>query len=100
MGYLTTMMVRLSTTDVVGGLEKVKSLWLELYPDKPFDYTFLDEDVAKQYKSYQRWMSIMGLEKQGLYSFVSCLGLFGLGGAGINAVNRTKEIRVLKYTGA
>ncbi len=97
MGYLTTMMVRLSTTDVVGGLEKVKSLWLELYPDKPFDYTFLDEDVAKQYKSYQRWMSIMGLAT-GFAILISCLGLFGL--AGINAVNRTKEIGIRKVMGA
>jgi putative ABC transport system permease protein len=97
MGYLTTMMVRLSTTDVIGGLEKVKSLWLELYPDKPFDYTFLDEDVARQYKSYQRWMSIMGLAT-GFAILISCLGLFGL--AGINAVNRTKEIGIRKVMGA
>lgn len=97
MGYLTTMMVRLSTTDVVGGLERVKSLWFELFPDKPFDYTFLDEDVAKQYKSYQRWMSIMALAT-GFAILISCLGLFGL--AGINAVNRTKEIGIRKVMGA
>lgn len=96
-GYLTTLMVRLKSNDVAGGLEKVKSIWTELFPDKPFDYTFLDEDVAKQYKSYQRWMSIMGLAT-GFAILISCLGLFGL--AGINAVNRTKEIGIRKVMGA
>jgi len=96
-GYLTTLMVRLKSKDLAGGLGKVKSIWMELFPDKPFDYTFLDEDVAKQYKSYQRWMSIMGLAT-GFAILISCLGLFGL--AGINAVNRTKEIGIRKVMGA
>lgn len=96
-GHLTTMLVRLGSNDLTGGLEKVKGIWKELYPDKPFDYSFLDEDVARQYKSYQRWMSIMALAT-GFAILISCLGLFGL--AGINAVNRTKEIGIRKVMGA
>ncbi len=96
-GYLTTMLVRLSSKDLTGGLEKVKRMWKDLYPDKPFDYSFLDDDVAKQYQSYQRWMSIMGLAT-GFAILISCLGLFGL--AGINALNRTKEIGIRKVMGA
>lgn len=96
-GYLTTMMVKVSAVDVTGGLDRVNEIWKELYPDKPFDYTFLDEDVAKQYSSYTRWMSIMGLAT-GFAILISCLGLFGL--AGINAVNRTKEIGIRKVMGA
>lgn len=96
-GHLTTMLVRLGSNDLTGSLEKVKSIWKELYPDKPFDYSFLDEDVASQYKSYQRWMSIMALAT-GFAILISCLGLFGL--AGINAVNRTKEIGIRKVMGA
>lgn len=96
-GYLTTMMVKVSSADVAGGLARVKEIWMELYPDKPFDYTFLDEDVAKQYSSYKRWMNIMALAT-GFGILISCLGLFGL--AGINAVNRTKEIGIRKVMGA
>jgi len=96
-GYLTTLMVKVTAGDVTAGLDRVKAIWKELFPDKPFDYTFLDEDVAKQYKSYQRWMSIMGLAT-GFAILISCLGLFGL--AGINAVNRTKEIGIRKVMGA
>ncbi len=96
-GYPTTMLVKISATDVTGALDRVKELWSELYPDKPFDHTFLDEDVAKQYSSYTRWMSIMGLAT-GFAILISCLGLFGL--AGINALNRTKEIGIRKVMGA
>lgn len=96
-GYLTTMLVKLAAQDVTEGLERVKAIWRELFPDKPFNYTFLDEEVANQYRSYQRWMSIMGLST-GFAILISCLGLFGL--AGINAVNRTKEIGIRKVMGA
>ncbi|MFZ5999189.1 MAG: ABC transporter permease [Bacteroidota bacterium] len=96
-GYLTTMLVKLSSDDVASGLEKVKKIWTELYPDRPFDYTFLDEDVAKQYARYERWANIMGLST-GFAILISCLGLFGL--AGVNAVNRTKEVGIRKVMGA
>ncbi len=96
-GYLTTMLVKVSSTDLAASVDKVKSLWKELNPGKPFDYSFLDEDVAKQYASYQQWMNIMGLAT-GFAILISCLGLFGL--SGINAVNRTKEIGIRKIMGA
>jgi putative ABC transport system permease protein len=96
-GYLTTMLVKVSSSDMTEAVDKVQSLWKELNPDKPFDYSFLDEDVAKQYASYKRWMSIMGLAT-GFAIIISCLGLFGL--AGINSLNRTKEIGIRKVMGA
>ncbi len=96
-GYLTTMLVKVSSKDLPASVEKVKSIWKELNPNKPFDYSFLDEDVAKQYESYQRWMNVMGLAT-GFAILISCLGLFGL--SGINAVNRTKEIGIRKVMGA
>ena len=96
-GYLTTMLVKVSSQDLPASVEKVKSIWKELNPNKPFDYSFLDEDVAKQYASYQRWMNIMNMAT-GFAILISCLGLFGL--SGINAVNRTKEIGIRKVMGA
>jgi putative ABC transport system permease protein len=96
-GYLTTLLVKVSANDVSGGLEKVKKMWTELFPDRPFDYSFMDEDVAKQYESHSRWSSIMGLST-GFAILISCLGLFGL--AGVNALNRTKEVGIRKVMGA
>ena len=96
-GYHTKMLVRVEAENIPVSLEKVQSLWKELFPDKPFIYTFLDEDVAKQYESYERWMNISGLAT-GFAILIACLGLFGL--SGINAVNRTKEIGIRKVMGA
>jgi putative ABC transport system permease protein len=96
-GYLVNMLVKIAPGNIPGKMDKLRKAWTELFPDKPFDYTFLDEDVAKQYESYQRWMNIMGLST-GFAILISCLGLFGL--AGINAVNRTKEIGIRKVMGA
>jgi putative ABC transport system permease protein len=96
-GNLVNMLVKVNSKNIPETIEKIKKAWTEVAPDKPFEYTFLDQDVAKQYESYQRWMNIMGLST-GFAILISCLGLFGL--AGINAVNRTKEIGIRKVMGA
>ena len=96
-GPLTTMMIKMKTGNIPATMEKISKTWRELYPDKPYDYTFLDEDISKQYQSHQRWMRVMSLST-GLAILISCLGLFGL--AGINAVNRTKEMGIRKVLGA
>ncbi|NOT73699.1 MAG: FtsX-like permease family protein [Cyclobacteriaceae bacterium] len=96
-GNLVNILIKVSPEDMPGTVEKIHKIWKEISPDKPFDYAFLDQNVAKQYESYQRWMSIMGLAT-GFAILISCLGLFGL--AGINAVNKTKEIGIRKVMGA
>jgi putative ABC transport system permease protein len=96
-GYTTNMLIKLKPGNVPQTIETVKKAWMELYPDRPFEYTFVDADVAKQYESYQRWMNITGLATA-FAVVIACLGLFGL--AGINALNRTKEIGIRKVMGA
>lgn len=96
-GNLVMMLVKISPGDVPGSVEALRKTWKEVSPNTPFDYYFLDEDVAKQYDAYQRWMKIMGLSTA-FAILISCLGLFGL--AGINALNRTKEIGIRKVMGA
>lgn len=96
-GSLSTMLIKVAPGNIHGTVDKLRGIWKEMYPDRPFDVAFLDEDVAKQYQSYQRWMSMMGLAT-GFAILISCLGLFGL--SGINAVNRTKEIGIRKVMGA
>jgi putative ABC transport system permease protein len=96
-GYLTTMVVKIGAENVPANLERVKKIWTELNPDKPFDYTFVDEDVANQYEKYKRWMNIAGLSTA-FAIVIASLGLFGL--AGVNAVNKTKEIGIRKVMGA
>ncbi|MGC3947616.1 MAG: ABC transporter permease [Chryseolinea sp.] len=96
-GHLETMLIKLHAGDIPEHVKSVQSAWNELSPGKPFDYTFIDEDVALQYESHTRWMKITSLAAT-FAILISCLGLFGL--AGINAVNRTKEIGIRKVLGA
>lgn len=96
-GYLTAMLVKVAAGDLPAAVTKVEQIWKQQNPDRPFDYSFLDADVDRQYESYRRWMSLMSLAT-GLAILIACLGLFGL--SGINAVNRTREIGIRKVLGA
>jgi putative ABC transport system permease protein len=95
--YLTTILAKISPGDTPYKIEHLRKVWIKLFPDRPFEYTFLDEDVAAQYDKHIRWSKIMGLST--VFAIViASLGLFGL--SGINAVNRTKEIGIRKVMGA
>jgi putative ABC transport system permease protein len=96
-GYLINILVKIRSEDIPSSLKLIETEWHALYPDKPFDYKFLDEDIDRQYRSYAQWMSIMGLAT-GFAILISCLGLFGI--SGVNAMNRTKEIGIRKVMGA
>jgi putative ABC transport system permease protein len=96
-GDFTSLLIKLRPGATSTGLDKIAGAWKELYPDLPYEYSFLDDDVAKQYESQARWLSIMGVSTV-FAILISCMGLFGL--AGINAVNRTKEIGIRKVMGA
>jgi putative ABC transport system permease protein len=96
-GYTTTMLIRLAAGDISDNIAHIRDVWMRLYPERPFDYSFVDEDVARQYESYTRWLNIMGLSTA-FAIIIACLGLFGL--AGVNALNRTREIGIRKVMGA
>ncbi|HEY9045878.1 MAG TPA: ABC transporter permease [Ohtaekwangia sp.] len=96
-GYTMSIMVKMSAGDLSANVEHIRKIWTSLFPDRPFVYSFVDEDVARQYESHTRWMNIMGLSTA-FAIIIACLGLFGL--AGINALNRTKEIGIRKVMGA
>ena len=96
-GSYQYLLVKLSPKDIPGSIKKLEKAYKILAPGKPFEYSFLDEQVALQYQSYQRWMNIMGLSTA-FAILISCLGVFGL--AGTNVVNRTKEIGIRKVLGA
>jgi putative ABC transport system permease protein len=96
-GYLTHALVKLTANDTPEKIELVRKAWTKLFPDRPFEFSFMDEDVAAQYDKHTRWSKIMGLSTV-FAILIACLGLFGL--SGINAVNRTKEVGIRKVMGA
>ncbi|MGC1241087.1 MAG: ABC transporter permease [Chryseosolibacter sp.] len=96
-GHYQYILVRIASDDIPGTIQGLARTYKSLAPDKPFEYIFLDENVQLQYQSYERWMNIMSFAT-GFAILISCLGLFGL--AGMNVVNRTKEIGIRKILGA
>jgi putative ABC transport system permease protein len=78
----------------IGSIEKD---FKEIYPEEDFSYAFLDENIAKFYKTEQD-MSRLLKWATGLAIFISCIGLLGLV---IYTTNqRTKEIGIRKVLGA
>ncbi|HZY81314.1 MAG TPA: ABC transporter permease [Cyclobacteriaceae bacterium] len=96
-GHLIASYIRIAATDMPATIQQIESAWRRLFPDKPFEYKFVDEMISEQYKRYKSRMNLVGVSTV-FAILISCLGLFGL--AGINAVNRTKEIGIRKVMGA
>ncbi len=89
-------LIRISPEDIPATMERIRVAWTEIAPDKPYDATFLNEDVQKQYETEQRWMEILRSASV-MAIALACMGLFGL--AGLSVVNRTKEIGIRKVLG-
>jgi putative ABC transport system permease protein len=91
------MPVRLAPGNINNRLKEVEAVWHEMAADEPFDYSFLDENFALQFRAEQRFGKIFFMFTS-LAIFIACLGLFGL--ATFIAEQRSKEIGIRKALGA
>ncbi len=78
-------------------LAYARQTWKTLFPDRPFDYAFLDDLIAKIGAGDNRQSELFTFFT-GLAIVVACLGLFGL--ASFVAARRTQEIAIRKVMGA
>jgi putative ABC transport system permease protein len=78
-------------------MENLHTNWNALTGNMPFSYTFMDQEVAKSYDAYLRWMATITTSCL-LAIIIACMGLFGL--SGLSTINRTKEIGIRKVLGA
>jgi len=94
---MNEILVRISPADMPQTLALLETTWREVAPNKPFEFSFLDEDVQRQYQLEQRWGTIVRYST--IFAIVlACLGLFGL--TTLSVTNRTKEIGIRKVLGA
>jgi putative ABC transport system permease protein len=91
------LVIRTTPATLVNILPQVKKLFQDVYPNFPFTYGFMDEELSKLYRSEQQMGTLFNLFAV-LSVIVSCLGLFGL--ATFNAQRRIREIGVRKVLGA
>jgi putative ABC transport system permease protein len=96
-GFYSIISVGIDGAHIPATLAALEQRWKELAPQRPFQYSFVDQDFAKLYASedrFQRVFLYFGL----LAIFISCLGLLGL--SGYSTIQRTKEIGIRKVLGA
>ncbi len=88
---------RLNTDDIQATLSQIEKVITNHNPAYPFDFSFVDKEYEKLYRTEQRVGALSRLFAI-LSIFISCLGLFGL--ATFTAQQRTKEIGIRKVMGA
>lgn len=88
---------RIAPTDIQSTLNKLKAVMVNNDKDDPFEYHFLDEQLALFYVEDERRQTILIWVAMSTI-FIACLGLFGL--ATYSAEQRVKEIGVRKVLGA
>ncbi len=95
--YEEYFMFKVRAGEMQNTIAKLQREWKQITNNYPFEYTFLDQSIAKMYETNKRWQNI--IQASCFFAiFIACLGLFGL--SSVNAVNRTKEIGIRKVLGA
>jgi len=91
------VIANVSVTDYAAVLKEIGQSWSKINPGIPFDYSFLDQDFARNYEKDKRASSIVSYFTI-IAILIACLGLFGL--AAFSAEQRTREIGIRKVLGA
>ncbi len=94
---LRYLLVRIQARDIPKSLQFLKRKWEELFPSRPFDYSFFDEDFDRIYRSETQLRKTFNTISV-LAILIASLGLFGL--ASFATMRRTKEIGIRKVMGA
>lgn len=89
--------VKLREDKLQEGLMEIETVWSSLFPQRPFEYQFLDDHIDKMYKSEQQLTKIISV-LSGLAIIIASLGLFGL--ASFTVKQRLKEMGIRKVLGA
>jgi putative ABC transport system permease protein len=78
-------------------ISKIKSIWLQMTGDAPFQFFFLEDELDSYYAEERRTGRLFLLFAV-LSTFIACLGLFGL--TLHHTHRRTREIGIRKAMGA
>jgi len=89
--------IRISGQNVSETLGFLETKWKEIYPEYPFEYSFLDDRLESLYNTESSVGKLVPVFT-GLALFISCLGIFGL--SSYTAERRKKEIGIRRVLGA
>jgi putative ABC transport system permease protein len=89
--------IRFENDNVQETIKKIEGQWNSIFPEKAFEYTFLDEQLTAQYQNFTNFgkiiqaFTIIGI-------LIACLGVYGL--VLFTIQRKVKEIGVRKVLGA
>jgi putative ABC transport system permease protein len=92
-----TLTIKVTNADMEQMLDQLAGAWTQIFPEKAFEFSFLDEQISSQYEQYQHFGTII----QGFTAIamlIACLGVYGL--VLFTVQRKVKEIGVRKVLGA
>jgi len=89
--------IKIRDQNIQETLKFIEKSWSEVFPDLPFQYTFLEDDYAQQFKADEKKGKIF-LGFSVLVILIACLGILGL--VSFTTEQRIKEIGIRKAMGA
>ncbi len=89
--------VRISADNFKSVVASIENRWQQFVPQRPFHYSFLDNNLAEQYHAEQTTQKVFTIFSV-LAIFIGCIGLLGL--AAYSTQQRLKEISIRKVLGA
>ena len=93
----STLSVKFANTDPDLILDHLEKDWNKIFPEKAFEYSFLDQTLNGQYANHQNFGIIIETFT-GIAILISCLGVYGL--VLFMVQRKVKEIGVRKVLGA
>jgi len=94
---LRYMVVNIPAKDLNKSITSIEGVWKKVVGDTPFEYTFLEDNIQKQYEQDRNVSKIITVFT--VIAMIICsLGLFGL--SSFMAERRFKEIGIRKVMGA
>ena len=96
-GVFNLLTVRISSEGVPETLSFLEETWKRFLPDRPFTYSFVDDNLAELYQQERRFARALFVFSA-LAIFIAGLGLLGL--AAFLVRSKTKEIGIRKALGA
>ena len=97
MWFMKYLVVKVHPGTENNALAFIEKMWNKTAPDRPFEYMFLDQELADLYKDEDN-LSRLSLIFSIIIIFIAALGLIGL--SSFLAEQKTKEIGIRKVLGA
>lgn len=94
---LSHIFFKLNNTNARQTIAFLEGEWNKVAPDLPFEYNYLSENIAAQYRSEDKWRNILSYS-MAIATLLSCMGLFAI--VALEMESRQKEIGMRKILGA